>query len=37
MKLSAVADEEFERAASQRENPFAVLGKLKTAKYLGKS
>jgi uncharacterized protein len=28
----AVADEEFESASSGRENPFAVLGKLKASK-----
>lgn len=28
----AVADEDFDRAATERENPFAVLGKLKSGK-----
>jgi uncharacterized protein len=28
----AVADEEFESASGHRENPFAMLGKLKTGK-----
>jgi uncharacterized protein len=28
----AVSDEQFDRASAERENPFAVLGKLKTPK-----
>jgi uncharacterized protein len=32
----AVADEDFEKAATQRENPFAVLGQLKSGSKSGK-